>query len=90
MVPRARGLADRQVREAQGYLTQRVNEAEGDAERFNALLAEYIKAPEVTRRRLYLETMAEVLPRLKSKIVLDPDAEGILPLLQLDAGKERP
>lgn len=83
-VPRARGLADRSIREAEGYRTKRINEAEGDAALFNALLAEYIKAPEVTRRRLYLETMNEVLPNVKSKIILDESAQGILPMLQLD------
>ncbi|MDA0323501.1 MAG: FtsH protease activity modulator HflK [Verrucomicrobia bacterium] len=88
-VPRARGQADRRIREAEGYQTRRVNEAQGDAKRFTALLTEYLKAPDVTRRRLYLETLNEVLPRLKSKIILDEAARGILPLLQLnsEAGK---
>ena len=83
-VPRARGMADRTIREAEGYLTKRVNEAQGDASLFNALLAEYVKAPEVTRRRLYLETMNEVLPNVKSKIIVDESARSILPLLQLN------
>jgi len=83
-VPRARGEAERKIRDAEGYATQRVNEAEGDASRFNALYAEYQKAPEVTRRRLYLETMTDVVPRLGSKIILDEQAQGILPLLNLD------
>ncbi len=86
-VPRARGMADQRIREAEGYAVQRVNEAEGDVARFNALLAEYLKAPEVTRRRLYLETMARVLPGLKSKIVLDDEAKQVLPLLQIDGAK---
>jgi modulator of FtsH protease HflK len=84
-VPRARGEADQKIQEAEGYAIQRVNEAEGDANRFNAVLVEYLKAPEVTKRRLHLETMAAVLPRLKSKIILDADANSVLPLLQLDA-----
>ena len=83
-VPRTRGTADQKIRAAEGYAIQRVNEAEGDADRFNALLAEYHKAPEVTRRRLYLETMSAVLPTLKSKIIIDSDAQQILPLLQLN------
>jgi len=83
-VPRARGLADRAIREAEGYQTKRINEAEGDASLFNSLLAEYIKAPKVTKRRLYLETMNEVLPRVGSKIIVDASTQGILPLLQLD------
>ena len=64
----------------------RVNEARGDAERFNALLAEYVKAPEVTRQRIYLETMAEVLPGLERKIILDEKAGGLVPLISLDPG----
>ncbi len=88
-VPRARGQADQRIQEAQGYAKQRVNEAEGDVARFNALLEEYNKAPEVTRRRLYLETMGRVIPRMKSKIILDDEAQQILPLLQLgDTTKE--
>lgn len=87
VIPRARGKAGRQIQEAQGYRTQRINESEGDANRFNALLAEYSKAPEVTRRRLYLESMSVVLSRVKSKVIFDKDAQGVLPLLQLNAGK---
>ncbi|HEY5769716.1 MAG TPA: FtsH protease activity modulator HflK, partial [Terrimicrobium sp.] len=64
-VPKARGEADQRLRAAEGYALSRVNEARGDAERFNSLLAEYLKAPEVTRQRIYLETMAEVLPGLE-------------------------
>lgn len=86
-VPRARGMAERQIREAEGYMTRRINEAEGDANRFTALLDAYSKAPEVTRRRLYLEALGEVLPGLKSKIILDTDAQGVLPLLQLNQGE---
>ena len=82
-VPRAKGTAERTIQAAQGYAIQRVNQAEGDAAKFNALLAEYIKAPDVTRRRLYLETMQEVMPVVKNKIVLDDKAASVLPLLQL-------
>ncbi len=83
-VPRARGTASRTIREAEGYRTKRINEAKGDAALFNSLLAEYTKAPVVTKRRLYLETMNEVLPRVKSKVIIDEAAKGILPLLQLN------
>jgi len=82
-VPRARGEADQRVQEAQGYAISRVNQAEGDVTRFNALLAEYLKAPEVTKQRLYLETMNEVLPRVKTKVLVDESASSVLPLLQL-------
>ncbi|HVJ18177.1 MAG TPA: FtsH protease activity modulator HflK, partial [Polyangiaceae bacterium] len=64
-IPRARGRAAQTIRAAEGYAKQRVNEAEGEVAAFNALLAEYNKAPEVTRRRLYLETMGEILPKVK-------------------------
>ncbi len=83
-VPRTRGEADQKIQAANGYAIQRVNHAEGDVERFNALLVEYQKAPAVTRRRLYLETLAEVLPRVQSKIVVDDAASSVLPLLNLN------
>jgi len=83
-IPRARGEADQKISAAEGYAQKRVNEAEGDAAAFNALLAEYTKAPEVTRRRLYLETMAEILPRIRNKVILGSGVgEGVLPLLNL-------
>ena len=82
-VPRAKGEADRQIAEAEGAATKRVNEAQGDANRFMALYKEYTLAPAVTRQRLYLEKMAEVLPTLKSKIIVDENASGVLPLLHL-------
>jgi modulator of FtsH protease HflK len=84
-VPRARGKADQNIQAAQGYAIQRVNQAQGDASKFNALLTEYVKAPEVTERRLYLETMAEVLPQVEQKIVLDVKAGNVLPLLNLNS-----
>lgn len=84
-VPRARGRAAQTIRAAEGYAKQRVNEAEGEVAAFNALLAEYNKAPEVTRRRLYLETMAEVLPKVKNKVIVGSDVKGMLPLLNLNA-----
>jgi membrane protease subunit HflK len=66
---------------------KRINEAEGDVARFNAVLAEYLKAPEVTRRRIYLETLQVVMPDLRSKVIVDDRVRGILPLLNLDADK---
>jgi membrane protease subunit HflK len=83
-VPQAKGEAEQQIRAAEGYSLERVNVAEGDAKRFEAVYAEYKKAPQVTRRRLYLETLARVLGRSGSKIIVDQQAKGILPLLQLD------
>ena len=88
VIPLAEGEKDQRIREADGYRLKRINEAEGDAARFNALLAEYRKAPEVTRRRIYIETLQEVLPGIRSKIIIDEQARNILPLLNLDSQKE--
>lgn len=90
VVPLARGEKDQRIREADGYRLKRINEAEGDAARFNALLTEYNKAPEVTRRRIYVETLQKVLPGLRSKIIVDERTSSILPLLNLDASQKLP
>ena len=88
IIPRAKGEGEQTVQQAEGYATDRVNRAKGDVSLFNDLLAAYKRAPEVTRRRMYLETMADVYPNVKQKIILDKDLEGILPLLPLGkAGK---
>jgi len=87
VIPLAEGEKDQRIREADGYRLKRINEAEGDAARFNALFTEYSKAPEVTRRRIYIETMQEVLPEIRSKIIVDEETTGILPLLNLDSPK---
>lgn len=87
-VPKARGEAEQRISEAEGYYKQRVNEALGDAAAFNSVLAEYVKAPEVTKRRLYLETMREVLPRLRDKWIVDDKVVQIVPMLQSSMGKE--
>jgi len=88
-VPRAKGEAEQAVRSAEGYALERVNRAEGDAARFTALYEEYRKAPAVTRRRLYLETLAQALPRIGRTIVVDDKARSVLPLLQLGGGEAR-
>ena len=85
VIPLAEGEKDQRIREADGYRLKRINEAEGDVARFSALLAEYTKAPEVTRRRIYIETLQNVLPGIRSKIIMDEQTSGILPLLNLDA-----
>lgn len=87
VIPLAEGERDQRIRQAEGYRLKRINEAEGDVSRFSAVLAEYLKAPEVTKRRIYLETLQEVLPLLRSKIILDEQGRQILPLLQLDSEK---
>lgn len=83
VIPAARGDAERMIKDAEGYALERVNRAQGDANRFVALLKEYNKAKDVTRRRLYLEAMGEVVPKLGTKYILDPDQQGLLPLLDL-------
>jgi modulator of FtsH protease HflK len=80
----AKGEKDQKISTARGDATKRVNEAEGDVANFNAVFEEYRKAPEVTKQRIYLETMKDVLPKLGRKIILDQDASHILPLLQLE------
>ena len=91
VIPLAEGEKDQRIREADGYRLKRINEAEGDVTRFSALLAEYTKAPVVTRRRIYIETLQDVMPGVRSKIIVDEQTRGILPLLTLDSQKgERP
>ena len=83
VIPKAKGLADQRISGAEGFAVQRINEAEGDVARFKELLIQYDKAPAITKQRLYLETMNEVLPNLGSKIIIDEDAKQFLPLMNL-------
>ena len=87
IIPKARGEAEQTLQQAEGYATDRVNRAKGDAALFTSLLASYRRSPEVTRRRMYLETMSEIFPKLKRKVVVDDKLRGILPLLNLEEGK---
>ena len=87
-VPNARGEAERVVRAAEGYALERVNNARGDVARFVNIYDEYRKAPDVTRKRLYLETLGEVLPKTGRKLVIDASMKGLLPLLNLDPIKQ--
>lgn len=84
-VPKARGTAKKTLQEAEGYAVERINKARGETDRFLALLTEYLKAPEVTRKRIYLETLEEVLPRLKEIYIMDGAGTGAFPLLPLRA-----
>ena len=83
VVPRAKGEAEQTILQAQGYALDRVNRSQGDSSRFKAIYESYRRAPEVTRRRMYLETMQRVLPQIGGKIYVDKDVKGILPLLPL-------
>jgi membrane protease subunit HflK len=85
-IPRARGLAEQKIEASEGYAVDRVNRATGDAGRFVALQNEYRKAPEVTRTRIYLETLQAVLPAAGKKLIFDEKAKGILPLFPLGTG----
>lgn len=89
MIPAARGDARKIVSEAEGYALNRVNAAQGDSARFISLYTEYVRARGVTRRRLYLETLHDVLPKMGSKYLVDSDQKGVLPLLNLDKGGAR-
>jgi len=82
-IPKARGEAEQMIRGAEGYATERVNNAEGDANRFRAIYREYARAPLVTRKRLYLEAINEILPKINKKIIFDEQMKNILPLLNL-------
>ncbi len=83
VIPKAKGEAEKTIREAEGYSLDKINRAKGEAERFSTILAEYKKAPEITQKRLYLETLLDVLPKAKEKYVIDPKQSSILPLLQI-------
>lgn len=84
VIPLAEGEKDQRIREAEGYRLKRINEAEGDVSRFNAVFTEYQKAPDITQRRLYLETMQAILPGIQNKTVVDEDMKNLLPLLNLN------
>jgi membrane protease subunit HflK len=87
-VPNARGEAERVVRAAEGYALERINNARGDVARFINIYDEYRKAPDVTRKRLYLETLNEVLPKTGRKLIIDSSMKGLIPLLNLDPIKQ--
>jgi len=83
VIPKAKGEAEKTIREAEGYSLDKINRAKGEADRFLATLAEYKKAPQITQKRLYLETLMDALPRAKEKYIIDPKQSSILPLLNL-------
>ncbi len=89
-VPNARGQAKGREKQAEAYAFRRVNQAKGEAEKFQLLLAEYAKAPEVTRRRLYLEAMEAIMPSLSKKVIVDDSIKGILQTLPLAQPGETP
>lgn len=89
ILPKARGLAQSIIRGAEAYKAERIKRAQGDTDRFLALLKEYQKAKDVTRKRLYLETMEQILPGIR-KFVIDPEVSGnLLQFLPLEKGAEK-
>jgi membrane protease subunit HflK len=89
-VPQARGRAQQAIEQAEGYALDRVNRAKGEASRFESVVREYRKAPEVTRRRIYVETMALVLPKAGRIVVVDEEAGNVIPLLGIGDGALKP
>mgnify|MGYP001628271502 FL=1 len=84
IIPRARGEAEETIQLAEAYALTRVNGARGEAERFNSIFKAYIKSPEVTKQRIYLETLEKVLPKIGNKIITDEKGSNVLPLLNLN------
>lgn len=87
IIPRARGEAEETIQLAEAYALNRVNNAIGEADRFSSLYEEYIKAPEVTKKRIYYETMERVLPKINNKVIVDEKGTNLLPLFNLDTQK---
>jgi membrane protease subunit HflK len=87
VIPKARGEAEAMIRGAEGFRESRIKRAEGDVAKFNAVLKEYRKAKDITRERLYLETMEKVLPGVEKVIIPDKDSGNMLNLLNLTTSK---
>lgn len=87
VIPRARGEALETIQLAEAYALNRVNRAKGESDRFNSLFDSYVKAPEVTKQRIYLETMEKILPKIGNKIIVDEKGNNVLPLLNIDRAK---
>ncbi|MBU0994737.1 MAG: FtsH protease activity modulator HflK [Proteobacteria bacterium] len=83
IIPAAKGEAEKTIKSAEGYALERVNKAEGDAARFSSVYIEYVKAKDITRRRLYLEAIKDLFPKLGDKIIVDENQKNFLPMLQL-------
>jgi membrane protease subunit HflK len=83
VIPRARGEAEQMIQEAEGYALERVNMSKGEVARFNVLFGQYRLAKDVTRQRIYLETMNKILPKVGKKLIVDESVKGLIPLLDL-------
>lgn len=84
VIPRARGIAEETIQLAEAYALTRVNGARGEADRFNSVFAAYVKSPEVTKQRIYLETLEKILPKIGNKVITDDQGSNVLPLLNLN------
>lgn len=82
-IPKAKGEAEQMISASEGYAMERINRAQGDANRFKNIYREYARAPLVTRKRLYLETINQILPKISKKIIFDENLKNLLPLLNL-------
>jgi len=82
-IPKAKGEAEQMISASEGYSMERINRAQGDANRFKNIYREYARAPLVTRKRLYLETINQILPKISKKIIFDEKLKNLLPLLNL-------
>lgn len=89
VIPKASGQAQETIQKAEGYATERINRAKGEVSRFNDLYKEYLKAPEVTKRRIYLETMEQILPRVGNMIITDEKGNSVLPLLNMQTNQAK-
>ena len=89
-VPLARGEARRVIKDAEGYAIDRINRAKGDADKYSAIFQEYVKAKDITKKRLYLEAMLEVFPKLGTKYIIDSEQKNFLPLLNMSGGISLP
>lgn len=89
VIPRARGEAEETIQRAEAYALNRVNRSIGEANRFNALYDEYIRAPEVTKKRLYLETLEKIMGTTGTKIFMDESGANVLPLLNLQQQQQK-
>ncbi len=90
VIPRAGGEAKQSIAEAEGYATERINMAEGEAARFLAILNEYRQVPEVTRQRLYIEAMREILNQANGLYIVDSELKNLIPWLPLQPGQSTP
>ncbi len=84
VIPKARGEAEKTIREAEGYALERINKAKGDVARFNQLYEEYVKAKEITKKRLYLEAIKDIYLKIGKKYIIDADQKNLLPILNLE------